>query len=346
MVTVVTTWFQGEPEFFNAENFTIIRLKSKRKSTYQSNPYEMLSWISNAKKYFADLQQPPKYNICLANFTMPGGVVAKYLKNKFNIPYIILSHGHDIPWLYPKEMLFWHLIFYTTIKQICLASAANILLSEEIKKKADALVGKKYCAKNKVFTNGLYIEQFNPSIKGDKLKIIFIGRLVAQKAPMLFLETIKLLQKEAIPFEVVILGDGALKQKMKLYVEKNNLYPVSFKGKVSHAEVLQALSTSNVLISTSEFEAMSMAILEAVSTGVYVIATKVNGIEKVIKEDINGNIVDENKPTALLQKIKKFYATKVLKEYTYPADYIEEMSNRFLWDKIGKQYISLFKEII
>ena len=44
-VVVLTTWFSGEPEFHIEGNLTIIRLRSKRKFTYQSNPLEMLSWM-------------------------------------------------------------------------------------------------------------------------------------------------------------------------------------------------------------------------------------------------------------------------------------------------------------
>lgn len=346
-VVVVTTWFPGEPEFYTDDRFTIIRLKSRREKTYQSNPYEMLSWWRHAVRYFNQQSHAMiTFDICLANFTMPGGAVAKYLKRKYNIPYVILSHGHDIPWAYPRIMFFWHLIFYRTIKSICKASAANVLLSKEIKISADQFLGERYASKNKVFFNGLYIDRFNKSIQGEKLKIIFIGRLVPQKSPLLFLEVIKRLQNEAIPFEVVILGDGELKNKMEEFVEKNQLFPIAFKGKVSHAEVLKELSRSNLLISTSESEGMSLAILEAISTGVYVVATDVSGNDNMIMEGINGNLVPKQDPLEIGNKVKAFYYEKLLKNYTYPDNYLELMDNLFSWDKIAKQYIHLFSEII
>ena len=51
-VVVVTTWFYGEPEYYTNNNITIVRLKSRRNNTYQSNPLEMLSWIRYALNYF------------------------------------------------------------------------------------------------------------------------------------------------------------------------------------------------------------------------------------------------------------------------------------------------------
>ena len=51
-ISVVTTWFQGEKEVeIVNDNLKIIRLKSKRKYLYRSNPREMLSWISYAKGF-------------------------------------------------------------------------------------------------------------------------------------------------------------------------------------------------------------------------------------------------------------------------------------------------------
>lgn len=344
-VTVLTTWYAGEPEFFVDENITIIRLKSKRKNTFQSNPYEMLSWQQAAMDYFKN-QNTLAYDICLANFTMPGGAVAKYLKQKFNIPYIILSHGHDIPWAYPKIMFVWHLLFYKVIKEICKQSSAVILLSEEIKQMADKFMGEKYAFKNKIFYNGLYTERFEKTIVGDKLKIAFVGRLVAQKSPMLFMKVIKELQKENIPFEVSIFGDGELKIKMEEYAETNKLHAVAFRGKVGHAEVLKAMTESNLMVSTSESEGMSMAILEAISAGVYVIATNVSGNDNMIMEDVNGNLVDVNNPLQIVEKIKSFYTDKLLKHYTFPEDYIERMESMFSWNKITRQYEKLFFEIL
>ena len=37
-ITVITTWFENEPEEFTDKNLRVIRLKSKRKKVFQSNP--------------------------------------------------------------------------------------------------------------------------------------------------------------------------------------------------------------------------------------------------------------------------------------------------------------------
>jgi glycosyltransferase involved in cell wall biosynthesis len=133
---------------------------------------------------------------------------------------------------------------------------------------------------------------------------------------------------------------------MEEYAETNKLHAVAFRGKVGHAEVLKAMTESNLMVSTSESEGMSMAILEAISAGVYVIATNVSGNDNMIMEDINGNLVDVNNPLQIVEKIKSFYTDKLLKHYTFPEDYIERMESMFSWNKITRQYEKLFFEIL
>lgn len=345
-VVVITTWFFGEPEYFTDNNITVIRLKSRRNNTYESNPLEMLSWIYHARKYCIEHIEGMNFDICLANFTLPGGAVAKFLKKKYNLPYVILSHGHDIPWAYPKIMFMWHLFFYFQIKNICESAEKIILLSNDIKSKADVFLGEKHLHKNIAFNNGLYMHHFNREFTGEVLKIIFIGRLVTQKAPLVFLEAIKQLQIKKIPYEVQILGDGELKNKMKDFVVKNKLDHISFSGKISHAEVLNSLGQGHLLVSSSESEGMSLAILEALSSGVYVIATNVSGNDKMIIEDLNGNIVPVNQPAIIAEKIIDFYKNKLMKNYSFPGDYVAKMHDMFSWDKIAKQYENIFIEII
>ena len=134
-VTVMTTWFEGEPEYFSENSLTIIRLKSKRKHTYRSNPVEMYSWVIYTKKYLLKHADNFKFDICLANFTLPGGAVADFMYKRWKLPFVILSHGHDIPWFSPKQMFFWHSIFYLYIRYIMRQSSGNVLLTKELIKR-------------------------------------------------------------------------------------------------------------------------------------------------------------------------------------------------------------------
>lgn len=344
-VTIITTWYYGEKETYNSPNLEIIRLKSKRKELFKSNPIEMYSWMKMTLNYLKNQSQLP-YDICFTNFTLPGGVPALWLKQNKKIPFIVLSHGHDVPWFYPKKMFFWHLLTYFKIKEICNESSYNVVVSDEMKHIIDKFLNKKNSSKNIVLNNGIDTGNIDKKFEGKHLKILFVGRLVEQKDPFTFLKTIKELQSRNIPFECSILGDGDLRSSMEEYAVTHNIQNIFFKGKVGHNEVFNYYRDSHILISSSINEGMSVAILEAASQGLYIIATPASGNNKIVQEGLNGNLLPFGDYRGMCDKVEEFYHDKFLKGYEYFHEYIHEFEQKFSWHSIANEYITLFQQAI
>lgn len=336
-VTVVTTWFEGEKEIENGDNFKIIRLKSKRKYSYKSTPDEWISWISKSKKFLKDYLKLNEQDYCFAHFALPGGEVAKFLKKEFHLPYAIISHGQDIPWFFPKQMLKYHIVTYFWIKQICKKADKLILLTEAMKKNADKFMGK-HKKKNIIIPNGCETSNFYPDYKkrSTKLKIIFAGRLVAQKSPFVFLKAIKLLkEKIGSEFLVNIMGDGDLKEQMQQFVTENNLgNEVNFKGWVNKKEMLAEYQSAHVQIMSSAAEAMSIAALESLSTGVYLISTPVSGNTDIIQENTNGELFPFKDSELLAKKLAKYFRDKFEDNYTTPNNFLTDFRANYDWKNI------------
>lgn len=347
-VTILTTWFSGEPEYHVDQNITIIRLTSKRKYSYQSNPIEMYDWMIKAKNYAESHFQKGNFDICLANFTLPGGEVARYLKTKFNLHYVILSHGHDIPWFSPKQMFFWHLLCFPLIKKIMKESANNILLTESLKLNADKFLGKKYSEKNKVIPNGILAfdvrKGFNS--KDVVLKALFVGRLVDQKDPLTVVRGFQKLQENNIPIQLKIIGDGNLKEETESFISKYQLKNIEVFGKISQSQVMEEYSKAHILIAPSRDEAMSLSVLEALSCGLYVFATEVSGNKELIRNNINGSFVEYGNPNDVSNKIIFFYKEKFLKDYQYPEKLRETLLQNYSWHKTAEKYLEIFGNIL
>jgi glycosyltransferase involved in cell wall biosynthesis len=347
-VHVVTAWFPGEPEFVSDGNLSIMRLPSLRKHTYKSNPLEMLSWASHALRYFKQMPSEKMFDICLANFTLPGGVVAKYIAKKWDIPYVILSHGHDIPWFAPKQMFLWHLLCFGWIKGIMAKAHKTILLNDELKKTANRFAGKKLAEKNIVIPNGLLLEKFKTGFyePDGVMEVLFVGRMVDQKDPLTFVKVCRIINKMGLPVRFTMIGDGPLKESVEKQVLKWNINNIEILGQVSHYQVLKTYEKSHVLISPSREEAMSLVILEAVSRGLYTISTKVGSSEALIQPDVNGDFVDFGDADQISQKLAAFYFEKFTQGYQYPQDMIDFLHNEYSWDSVVDRYLRLFKSIL
>ncbi len=343
-VTVITAWFRGEKEFEEIENLIIIKLKSKRKFLYKSNPIEWLSWINKSKKFLNQYLKENRFDFCFAHFALPGGEVAKYIRRKFNIPYAVISHGQDIPWFFPEQMFKYHLITYFWIKLICKKANKLILLTYAMKANADRFM-RSSKHKNFIIPNACDTLTFSPDyeIKNNTFKVLFIGRLVKQKDPITFLKAIKILSnnlKEV--FEVHIVGNGPLKQKMTEYVTKNKLqHIVHFRGWINKKDILYEYRTAHVQVISSKAEAMSISALEALSTGLYLISTPVSGNMDIITENVTGELFEFSNSHQLAEKILSFYKTKFAANYKIPDSILSDFRSNYDWKTVISKLTSI-----
>ena len=140
-------------------------------------------------------------------------------------------------------------------------------------------------APGRVFTIpcGIELPKMIPRRKsGDILNLVYVGRITDyQKRVSDLGDVALLLKKKNIPFLMNIIGDGLepkvrLEQKIKdTGLEKE----VSFLGWLSQAEVHNYLSSSDVLVLTSDFEGMPIAMMEGLAAGCGFTGTRVSGIE-------------------------------------------------------------------
>lgn len=348
-ITVVTTWFENLPETEEQDNLKVIRLKSKRKFTYRSNVSEMLSWVKYSKRFLVNFLAENPFDLCFANFAIPGGLVALYLKNNFNLPYTIISHGHDIPWFCKKEMFWFHLFLYPIIKNICKKSELNFVQTREMKTNIDQFLGKALSMKNMVIANGCDTQLFFPDTtrNSSRYKIIFSGRLVKQKDPFTFLRALKILSEKNIQFAATVYGDGPLRKSLEKFVAENQLTEfVRFAGWVTKQKLAEEYRSSDVFVQTSIHEAMSIAIMEALASGTYVFCTSVGINSDLMIDGMNGELIPASNPLILAEKLAAFYEHKFLKQFHVDPDTTRKFQSAYDWKNIVRQYEIAFKNLI
>ncbi len=347
-VVVVTTWYNDLPENDNEiKNLEVIRLKSKRKFLHSSNPIEMYSWMKEASRFLTEYLKENKFDVCLANFSIPGGFIAKKIKKKFNIPYFVLSHGHDIPWYYRKQMFVYHLALYFIIKSICKKSVINFVQTEFMKNNIDKFLGKRLKNKNVIISNG--VSDYDEKIydrREEPFTIIFVGRFVEQKDPFTILKALKRLKRMDINSRFFLVGDGPLRNKMEKFVQTNNLGNAVFTGWIPQPEVQKYYQKSHIIITPSHAEGMSIANLEALAAGVFLIATPVSGNKEMLSCCKNGVLVDSGNYNEIANQIQKFYFQQYLPKNLLAQNAALEFIKKYNWQKVSEQYLSAFRSCL
>ncbi|MCK4257774.1 MAG: glycosyltransferase family 4 protein [Halanaerobiales bacterium] len=128
-------------------------------------------------------------------------------------------------------------------------------------------------------------DKFSPSDKKDI--IVFSGRLIRDKNPLLYLETINEIVNvrkfsKALSWKYYIFGDGPLKNDLESYVTKKNLSDLIVFDKGDTSRVLKK---SKIFVSLQQHENYpSQSLLEAIGTKNAIIATDVGDTRKIVNE--------------------------------------------------------------
>lgn len=122
--------------------------------------------------------------------------------------------------------------------------------------------------------------------KGDrKLGVGFVGRMVFQKHPELFLDVLERLPN----VHAVMGGDGELEPEIRKQVQQRGLDSrLQLLGGLPHVEALDVIANLDVLVMTPRWEGLPLLPLEAMLLGVPVVSTPVGGIPEVIEHKVSG----------------------------------------------------------
>jgi glycosyltransferase involved in cell wall biosynthesis len=304
-VTVVTAWYPGESEYSPSDGLTIIRLKSLRRKTYQSNPVEMLSWAWHARRFLMNHCREHAFDACIAFFSVPGGIVARSLRARFGIPYIISTHGADIPGFYPAKMRKYHLLTGWYIRRVWQEASRVLFLTSTMRELGETFAPE-LADRYAVLPNGGDTRFFSPdpSVRAEIFTVLFAGRLCEEKDPFVFLRAIEELVRRGVAFEARIIGDGPLRADMESFVRRHGLSDrVRFLGWLDRTTLLAEYRRAHVQAACSRVEAMSVGVLESLLSGLYVLATPVSGNPDMITPGVNGDFVEVGDYRALADKL-------------------------------------------
>ena len=174
-------------------------------------------------------------------------------------------------------------------------------------------------------------------IKNSKKNIISVCRLVDQKN----IFEIFLIAQNLQIYNFIVLGDGYLFDKAKFYLKTNNIKNVYLLGNKSN--VFKYLYESDLFLSTSLYEGHPISILEAMSIGLPIVASKVIGNIDTVKHNYSGlfyKLGDINEATNCIEKIMTNSSLK-LKTSTNSFSAHREFFNI---NKMKNSYISLYNK--
>jgi len=100
----------------------------------------------------------------------------------------------------------------------------------------------------------------------------------------------------------------------------------------------------DVCVFPSRYEPFGIVLLEAMASGKPVVASKVGGIPFVVEDGKTGLLFERGNVEVLAEKIIMLLRDEELRKRMGEAG--RERAKEFTWDKIAKQTVDLYKEIL
>jgi len=180
-------------------------------------------------------------------------------------------------------------------------------------------------------------------IKGNTL-IGNIGRLSEQKGMRYFIEAAEITARSHPKTKFIIVGDGEEKKKLYQLVKKKGLHDkVLFLG--YRNDIQNVMKQLDFVVLSSLWEGLPLTPIEAYSVGKTVIATAVDGTPEVIRDGIDGYLVEPCNPKQLAKhmnyliehpEIRKIMETHAFRRY----------QDEFSFLKLTQQYIMFYEGLL
>jgi colanic acid/amylovoran biosynthesis glycosyltransferase len=143
-------------------------------------------------------------------------------------------------------------------------------------------------------------------------RLICVGRLCEAKGQLLLIEAAALLADKGIAFELVLVGDGPMRQEIEDLVQKCGLGArVRITGWISSSEVREEILAARALVLPSFAEGLPVVIMEAMALRRPVLSTYVAGIPELVRHGQEGWLVPAGAVKELAEAMEACLASPI-----------------------------------
>ena len=328
------------------DNINIHRLpigKNKTNLHFQSQK-ELIIYSWKAYFFAWKLIRKNRYSLTHSFFSVPCGFLSAVFKIQFGLPYIISLRGSDVPG-YSDRFGLMYTILTPIIKFIWARADAVISNSDGLR---DLALKVKSNQAIDIIYNGIDTQQFKPkSGEGDAtiFKIICVSRLTKRKGIDYLLTAIsKIVMAGHERIILYLVGEGNTKgdlekQSAELGIEDF----VKFSGRIAHDDLPEIYNSADVFVLPSLNEGMSNTMLEALASGLPLIATDTGGTKELVKDGINGFVVKMEDSDDLAEKIMTVMnGSELRKEMAAES---RKMAEDLNWQSVAQKYFALYQKV-
>jgi len=225
---------------------------------------------------------------------------------------------------------------------------ANVAISKKVYSIISEILGPR--ARIYTIYNGIPISNFlrKRIINENVRNIVAVGRLEQQKDYPNLLSAISILKNRLLAnrmplINVNIVGSGSLENELTNLTSKMGLSDiVKFLG--IRNDIPELLMNNDIYVMASEWEGLSISLIEALASGIPIVATNAGSNSEIVDNGVNGIIVPTKNPEALSEAIYSLILDQELRRrFSIEA---QNKAKIFSIEQCAENHIRMYEEIL
>jgi glycosyltransferase involved in cell wall biosynthesis len=269
-----------------------------------------------------------------AHWWFPNGVVGTWVGGLAHIPLVTTLHGTDVRLARSvgvAKPLFGHVLKH---------SAAVTTVSSWLKAETEALVPGVYPT---VAPMPVATDRFVPGTSRDPKRLLFVGRLTAQKGLEHLLYALSSMKAQA---SLDIVGDGPNRASLEDLAQQLGVAPrIRWYGQLSQSDLPQLYQRAAAVVVPSIDEGLGLVAVEALLCETPVVAFDSGGLRDVIQHDKTGLLVKAGDRAALARTLDDLLARDGRGSDLGRAGRLYALS-AFAPESVARRYAGIYRQVL
>ena len=181
--------------------------------------------------------------------------------------------------------------------------------------------------------------------RNKSFNIFFMGRLEKIKGVDVLISSFVQLYEKYPDCRLIIAGNGSCRDDLQRRVANLDIADVvSFVGFIEQERKIEYFKMSSVFVLPSNYETFGMVVLEAMSYRVPVVASRIGGLQEVVKDGETGLLFEPGNQDELLKKMEELYSDEAKRKRLARAAYAR-LQDDFSVARMGDEYYDFVRNL-
>ena len=212
------------------------------------------------------------------------------------------------------------------------------------------LIGKYFDDDFRIIPSGIDYARFAaetppiPELMDSKRNIVFVGRQEQRKGLPYLIEAFAKLKHEMPETRLIIVGpDGGIRPACERYIEEHNVQDVIFTDYVAEEDLPRYYRSGDVFCAPNTgHESLGLILLEAMASGVPIVASRIPGFAAVVKDGEHGLLVPPRDSEALCEALKRLLSDAGMREAMGRVAALHARS--WSWEEVSSEVLAFYEE--